>query len=174
MTRKSRGDLLTADLVGEEKIASEEMKMRTAGSTTNLLGYSIPKKPKHGDTSDASDLPAGTSAQKRKLSNDEDSESAATVDASDCPGTSYSFKQPTKRVARGKSGSRENDDNNESSSSHSKKPIHKPRDEALPLGRNCRPSQPFKSSINNYRSIRQGVNGTKFSLISSLLSEIQS
>lgn len=164
MTKQTRGDLLTADLVGEDKIASEEMKMRAAGSATALSSYNIPKKSQKVDSGISSDLPASTTAQKRKLSIDEDSNSESatneTVETSGDPGTSCTFKRPTKRVARGTSHVNESNEP-PSSSSYSKKPIHRPRDEALPLGRDRRPNQPFKSSTNNYKSGQQQKNGNK-------------
>lgn len=97
---------------------------------------------------------ASSSAHKRKYPGD-DNESepmgADSMESSETPSVSYSFKKPHVRVARRVSVS-EDGDKNEASSGNSKHPSRyqdRSRDEAQPLGRNKKWVPP--NSIRNIR-----------------------
>ncbi|XP_046652197.1 uncharacterized protein LOC124343119 isoform X5 [Daphnia pulicaria] len=156
VTKKSRGDLFLKDFVGEENGPKEGTKKATSSS---LPGFSIPRLPKTSNAErvsndqDASNS-ASSSAHKRKYPGD-DNESepmgADSMESSETPSVSYSFKKPHVRVARRVSVS-EDGDKNEASSGHSKHPSRyqdRSRDEAQPLGRNKKWVPP--NSIRNVR-----------------------
>ena len=156
VTKKSRGDLFLKDFVGEESEPKEGGKKTTSNP---LSGFSIPKLPKTSSAEglsnghDASNS-AGSSAHKRKYPGDDielEQMGAVSMESSEIPSVSYSFKKPLIRVARRASVS-EDGDKNYVSSGHSKYPNRyqdRSRDEALPLGRNKKWVQP--NSIKNIR-----------------------
>lgn len=169
--------MLTAALVGEDQLPSEEAKKRAAGSATKLAGYSIPKKPKlsdqnASDNSNDTNSKAGTSNDKRLISNDEGAWGATLLGIEEMSesGTSYAFKKPVKRVARSTSCSREGTDKHELSvSSTSRKPIHRPRDDALPLGGHRKPHQPFHNSSSHATKSHKEAIGTNVKIVTNYI-----
>ncbi|KAK4022260.1 hypothetical protein OUZ56_007739 [Daphnia magna] len=140
VTKKSRGDMFLKDLVGEEQISKEGAKK---GPTSALSGFCIPKLSKSTVESSSNGQEAssssGASAQKRKHpDHDEDRLNQAEANAVDeSTSVSYAFKKPQKRVARRTNSCDDDDRNGGSLSSKFPNRRHdRPRDEALPLGRN--------------------------------------
>ena len=98
VTKRSRGDMLTADLVNKEKVGNEGGK-----KTSSLAGYSIPKKAKldNGDGATAGPSSSGE-VQKRTLDADDLELNIEIPDpfGEALTATSYAFKPAPKRVAR--------------------------------------------------------------------------
>lgn len=128
------------DLVGEEQMSKEGAKK---GPTSALSGFCIPKLSKSTVESSSNGQEAssssGASAQKTKHpDHDEDRLNQAEANAVDeSTSVSYAFKKPQKRVARQNNSCDDDDRNGGSLSSKFPNRRHdRPRDEALPLGRN--------------------------------------
>ncbi|XP_057368636.1 uncharacterized protein LOC130689698 isoform X2 [Daphnia carinata] len=152
VTKKSRGDMFLKDLVGEEQMSKECAKK---GSTSALAGFCIPKLSKStvepsSNGQEASPSP-GTSAQKRKHPDrDEDRLNEAEANVFDeSTSVSYAFKKPQKRVARRTSCDGDDRNGGSLSSKFPNRRHDRPRDEALPLGKNKKWGPP--NGIKNVR-----------------------
>ncbi len=108
---------------------------------------------------DASNL-IGATAPKRKYRDDDieaDQVAGDSLESSETPSVSYSFKKPQNRVARRTSVSEDGDKHNTSSGSskyHNNKYQDRPRDEAQPLGKKrCFPPNPIRQSRREERGV---------------------